>query len=161
MRTTTSPTRSSRPSRLPSLKVLGIDPGLAATGYAVITPSPGRAVVVDSGVIGTASDLPLEARLSTIYDVVDRLLVSHAPSVLVLEDVYTACRFPRAALLMAHARGVVCLAARQHEVTVLTLSPAEVKRAVSANGAASKGRSEEHTSELQSRLHLVCRLLLE
>src|SRR5437773_6326908 len=115
MRTTTSPTRSSRPSRLPSLKVLGIDPGLAATGYAVITPSPGRAVVVDSGVIGTASDLPLEARLSTIYDVVDRLLVSHAPSVLVLEDVYTACRFPRAALLMAHARGVVCLAARQHE----------------------------------------------
>ena len=148
MRTTTSPTRSSRPSRLPSLKVLGIDPGLAATGYAVITPSPGRAVVVDSGVVGTASDLPLEARLSTIYDVVDRLLVSHAPSVLVLEDVYTACRFPRAALLMAHARGVVCLAARQHEVTVLTLSPAEVKRAVSANGAASKGQVQRSVGQL-------------
>src|SRR5438093_901301 len=114
----------------------------------VITPSPGRAVVVDSGVIGTASDLPLEARLSTIYDVVDRLLVSHAPSVLVLEDVYTACRFPRAALLMAHARGVVCLAARQHEVTVLTLSPAEVKRAVSANGAASKGQAQRSVGQL-------------
>src|SRR5438093_730701 len=125
-----------------------LDPGLAATGYAVITPSPGRAVVVDSGVIGTASDLPLEARLSTIYDVVDRLLVSHAPSVLVLEDVYTACRFPRAALLMAHARGVVCLAARQHEVTVLTLSPAEVKRAVSANGAASKGQVQRSVGQL-------------
>src|SRR2546426_12307506 len=148
MLTTTSPTRSSRLSRLPSLKVLGIDPGLAATGYAVITPSPGRAVVVDSGVIGPASDLPLEARLSTIYDVVDRLLVSHAPFVLVLEDVYTAYRFPRAALLMAHARGVVCLAARQHDVTVLTLSPAEVKRAVSAHGAASKDQVQRSVGRL-------------
>src|SRR5437879_13663847 len=94
MRTTTSPTRSSRPSRLPSLKVLGIDPGLAATGYAVITPGPGRAVVVDSGVIGTTSDLPLQARLSTIYDVVDLLLVSHAPFVRVPESDYIADRFP-------------------------------------------------------------------
>src|SRR5438876_5681031 len=129
MRTTTSPTRSSRPSRLPSLKVLGIDPGLAATGYAVITPSPGRAVVVDSGVIGTASDLPLEARLSTIYDVVDRLLVSHAPSVLVLEDVYTACRFPRAAPLMAHARGVVCLATGVRHQQRRAREPAQIGRA--------------------------------
>src|SRR5213594_2547045 len=134
MRTTTSPTRSSRLSRLPSLTVLGIDPGLAATGYAVITPAPGRAVVVDSGVVGTASDLPLEARLSTIYDVVDRLLVSHAPSVLVLEDVYTAYRFPRAALLMAHARGVVCLAAHRHAVTV--------------NGAASKDQVQRSVGRL-------------
>ena len=148
MRTTTSPTRSSRPSRLPSLKVLGIDPGLAATGYAVITPSPGRAVVVDSGVIGTASDLPLEARLRAIYDVVDRLLAGHAPSVLVLEDLYAEYRFPRTALLMAHARGVVCLAARQHDVTVLALSPAEVKRAVTANGAASKEQVQRSVGRL-------------
>src|SRR2546427_10135263 len=105
MRTTTSPTRSSRPSRLPSLKVLGIDPGLAATGYAVITPSPGRAVVVDSGVIGTASDLPLEARLSTIYDVVDRLLVSFPHSVLVLRDVYPTDRFPGVAVLLRPTTG--------------------------------------------------------
>src|SRR2546427_10144112 len=111
MRTTTSPTRSSRPSRLPSLKVLGIDPGLAATGYAVITPSPGRAVVVASSVIGTASDLPLEARLSTIYDVVDRRVGGHARPGLVLAAVSTACRLRRAVRLKAQARGVVCLGA--------------------------------------------------
>ena len=95
-------------------------------------------MVVDSGVVDTASDLPLDARLRTIYDDVHRLLASHTPSVLVLEDLYTEYRFPRTALLMAHARGVVCLAARQHDVRVLALSPAEVKRAVTANGAASK-----------------------
>jgi len=69
---------------------------------------------------------------------VDRLLADHAPSVLVLEDLYTEYRFPRTALLMAHARGVICLAARQRDVTLLALAPAEVKRAVAANGAASK-----------------------
>src|SRR5207249_11850219 len=69
---------------------------------------------------------------------------------LVLEDVYTAYRFPRAALLMAHARGVVCLAAHRHDVTVLTLSPAEVKRAVSANGAASKDQVDRKSTRLNS-----------
>ena len=68
----------------------------------------------------------------------DRLLAGHAPSVLVLEDLYAEYRFPRTALLMAHARGVICLAARQRDVTLLALAPAEVKRAIAANGAASK-----------------------
>jgi len=148
MLTTTSPTRFSRPSRLPSLRVLGIDPGLVATGYALIASGPGHAVVVDSGVVGTASDLPLDARLRTIYDDVHRLLASHTPSVLVLEDLYTEYRFPRTALLMAHARGVVCLAARQHDVRVLALSPAEVKRAVTANGAASKEQVQRSVGRL-------------
>jgi crossover junction endodeoxyribonuclease RuvC len=69
---------------------------------------------------------------------VDRLLAEHAPAALVLEDLYAEYRFPRTALLMAHARGVICLAARQHEVTLLALAPAEVKRAIAAHGAASK-----------------------
>src|SRR2546422_5051345 len=34
-------------------------------------------------------------------------------------------------------------------------------RLVRKGGGAATARSEEHTSELQSRLHLVCRLLLE
>ena len=60
------------------------------------------------------------------------------PGALVLEDLYAEYRSPRTALLMAHARGVICLAARQCDVAVLALAPAEVKRAVAATGAASK-----------------------
>jgi crossover junction endodeoxyribonuclease RuvC len=75
-----------------------------------------------------------------IYDGVDLVLKTHAPELLVLEDLYTEYRFPRTALLMAHARGVICLAARQRDVTVLALAPAEVKRAITANGAASKSQ---------------------
>jgi crossover junction endodeoxyribonuclease RuvC len=68
------------------------------------------------------------------------VLAKHAPSLLALDDLYSEYRFPRTALLMAHARGVICLAARQHAIAVLAVAPAEVKRAIVANGAASKAQ---------------------
>jgi crossover junction endodeoxyribonuclease RuvC len=80
----------------------------------------------------------------------DRLLAEHAPGALVLEDLYSEYRFPRTALQMAHARGVICLAARQRGVEVRTLAPAEVKRAVAANGAASKAQVQEAVRRLLS-----------
>lgn len=94
--------------------------------------------VVDSGVIETAASQPLAQRIRAIYDAVGEVLDAHAPSALVLEDLYSEYRFPRTALLMAHARGVICLAATQRAIALVTLAPAEVKRAVTANGAASK-----------------------
>jgi crossover junction endodeoxyribonuclease RuvC len=97
---------------------------------------------VQTGVITTAAELPLDARVQLIYDGVDLVLKTHAPALLVLEDLYTEYRFPRTALLMAHARGVICLAARQRDVTVLALAPAEVKRVITANGAASKAQMQ-------------------
>ena len=109
-----------------------------ATGYGLLERAGAGSTVRVSGVIATTSDLALEARVRLIYDGVHELLVSHAPDVLVLEDLYAEYKFPRTALLMAHARGVVCLAARQCGVPVMALAPAEVKRAVAAHGAASK-----------------------
>ena len=118
--------------------MLGVDPGLVATGWALVEPAAATPVVIDTGVIETAADLPLAARVHAIYDEIHAVLDEHVPDLMVLEDLYTEYRFPRTALLMAHARGVVCLAARQRGVAVVTLAPAEVKRAVAANGAASK-----------------------
>jgi crossover junction endodeoxyribonuclease RuvC len=119
-------------------RVLGVDPGLVATGWALLEARAPAPAVVDCGVLETTADLPLEARVHAIYDGIHGVLDKHSPDLLVLEGLYAEYRFPRTALLMAHARGVVCLAARQRGVTLLTLAPAEVKRAVAANGAASK-----------------------
>lgn len=83
-----------------------------------------------------------------IYDAVDLVLRTHAPELLVLEDLYTEYKFPRTALLMAHARGVICLAARQRDVTVMALAPAEVKRAIAAHGAASKAQIQTGVQRL-------------
>jgi crossover junction endodeoxyribonuclease RuvC len=118
--------------------VLGVDPGLVGTGWALLEPTAATPLVVDTGVIETAANVPLAGRIHLIYDAIHAVLDKHAPDLMVIEDLYTEYKFPRTALLMAHARGVVCLAARQRGVEILTLAPAEVKRAVAANGAASK-----------------------
>ena len=118
--------------------MLGVDPGLVGTGWALLEPGVAAPLVIDSGVIETAAVLPLAARVHAIYDAIGAVLDKLSPDLMVLEDLYSEYRFPRTALLMAHARGVVCLAARQRGVEIVTLAPAEVKRAVAANGAASK-----------------------
>jgi crossover junction endodeoxyribonuclease RuvC len=122
------------------VRVLGIDPGLVGTGWALVEPGPGRAVVADTGVIATRADTPLDVRIHQIFDAVTDVLVKHAPSLVALEDLYTEYKFPRTALQMAHARGVICLAARQRDVNVMALAPAEVKRTIAAHGQASKAQ---------------------
>ncbi len=127
--------------------MLGIDPALVATGYAVLEAGAGLSVL-DAGVIETSPRAPLDERIHLIYDGVSGLLDKHAPDGLALEDLYTAYTFPRTALLMAHARGVVSLAARQRGVAVITLAPAAVKRAVSGNGAAGKEQVQRGVQHL-------------
>jgi crossover junction endodeoxyribonuclease RuvC len=104
--------------------------------------------VLASGVVTTTTDLAFEARVRVVYDAVHDLLVKHTPDVLVLEDLYAEYDFPRTALLMAHVRGVVCLAAEQCGVSVLALAPTEVKRAVAFNGAAPKAQVQHAIGRL-------------
>ena len=120
-----------------------------ATGYGLLERT-GRAdpAVMVTGVITTTTDMGFEARLRLIYDGVHDLLVKHSPDVIVLEDLYAEYKFPRTALLMAHARGVVCLAAGQCGVPVVALAPAEVKRVVAFNGAASKQQVQQAVGRL-------------
>jgi crossover junction endodeoxyribonuclease RuvC len=132
-------------------RVLGIDPGLVDTGYGVLERGPRGIALLASGVVRTDAGLPLEARLSLVYDGMAEVLDHHAPAVVVLEDLYTEYRFPRTAILMAHARGVICLAARQRGITVITLPPATVKRAITASGAASKAQIQ-HAVQRMLRL---------
>jgi crossover junction endodeoxyribonuclease RuvC len=127
-----------------------VDPGLVGTGWALLEPRPGAPTVIDAGVIETSADLPLPARVHAIYDGIHALLDKHAPDLMVLEDLYTEYKFPRTALLMAHARGVVCLAARQHGVSLLALAPAVVKRVVAGHGAASKEQVQHSMQRLLS-----------
>jgi crossover junction endodeoxyribonuclease RuvC len=128
--------------------VLGIDPGLVATGYAVLECGAGRLGVLDVGLVEAPTGLALEERLRLIYDGVAMLLDKHSPTAVIVEDLYTEYRFPRTALLMAHARGVVCLAARQRDVVIMALAPAEVKRAVTGHGAAAKEQIQRSVQHL-------------
>jgi crossover junction endodeoxyribonuclease RuvC len=118
--------------------VLGIDPGLAATGYAVLDAENGRLRLRDSGCARSASRQPIEARVRAIYDDISQVLARWRPAIAVLEGLYSEYGFPRTAILMGHVRGVICLAAEQSGARVVEVSPAEVKQALTGSGRASK-----------------------
>jgi crossover junction endodeoxyribonuclease RuvC len=117
--------------------VLGIDPGLANTGYGVVALRGGRLVALDGGVIQTPSTAAQERRLADIHEAIDELLDTHAPDAVALEELYFGQNV-RTAFAVGHARGVVMLAAGQHHLPCSSYTPQKVKSAVCGNGRADK-----------------------
>lgn len=124
--------------RMPSaVTVLGIDPGLANTGYGVVSRRGMRFVARDGGVITTPAGRPLEQRLATIFEAVDALLVEHEPEAVALEDLFFG-QNARSAFAVGQARGVVMLAAGRRGVPCSSYTPQQVKQAVCGTGRAAK-----------------------
>jgi crossover junction endodeoxyribonuclease RuvC len=130
--------------------VLGIDPGLAATGYAVLDAQNGRLRLLDSGCAKSTNRRPLEVRVRAIYDGLSEVLARWRPGLAVLEGLYSEYEFPRTAILMGHVRGVICLAADQNGARVLEVSPAEVKHALTGSGRASKEQIQRAVTRMLS-----------
>lgn len=122
------------------LRVLGIDPGLRLTGYAAVdlkrnTIDP---VLVEAGVIRLDVNLSLEGRLGQLHGELTELIKTLQPGRLAVEKLYSHYKHPRTAILMAHARGVILLCAKQHAIEVQHLPATEVKKAITGYGHASK-----------------------
>jgi crossover junction endodeoxyribonuclease RuvC len=117
--------------------VLGIDPGLASTGYGVVSLCDGRLTALDGGVIETSAAAPRELRLADIHNEVDELLDRHRPDAVALEELYFGQNV-RTAFAVGHARGVVMLAAGQRGLPCAGYTPQQVKGAVCGNGRAGK-----------------------
>jgi crossover junction endodeoxyribonuclease RuvC len=117
--------------------VLGIDPGLANTGYGVVARREGRLVALDGGVIETPAGLPVEHRLTGVYERIDALLAEHEPRGVALEELYFG-QNARTAFADGQARGVIMLAAGQRGVPCESYTPQKVKSAVCGNGRAGK-----------------------
>ncbi len=117
--------------------VLGVDPGLANTGYGVVTRRGGRAVALDGGVIETAPGVAPERRLAQIHAAVEALLAEHEPDAMALEELYFG-QNARSAFAVGQARGVVMLAAGRIGVPCEGYTPQQVKGAVCGSGRAGK-----------------------
>jgi crossover junction endodeoxyribonuclease RuvC len=128
--------------------VLGIDPGTAACGYGVVTGGAGRAArLVECGVIRTKAGSALSVRLGLVFDGVGELLERHRPDAVAVEGLFHG-QNARSALILGHARGVILLAAERAGLPIAEISPAEVKRAVTGTGAATKGQVGEMIARL-------------
>ena len=120
------------------MRVLGIDPALRTTGYGVIEATPKRVRLIEAGIVAPRIGGTLEQRLRELHAGMTDVIVQTAPDVVVIEELYTTYKNPSTALLMAHARGVLCLAGAQAGITVHTLGHAHVKRALTGSGGARK-----------------------
>jgi len=117
--------------------VLGIDPGLANTGYGVVARRGGRLLALDGGVVATPAGLPLERRLASVAARVRELLGEHDCDAVALEELYFGAN-AQSAFAVGHARGVAMLAAGEHGVPCFSYTPQQVKAAVCGSGRAAK-----------------------
>lgn len=120
------------------MKVLGVDPGTAATGYGVVVEGDGGAVsLVECGVIRTDASDPLPTRLREISEGLTDVLTRHRPDVVAVESVFYG-KNVKTTVLLGHTRGAILLTAAMHEAEVADYSPAEIKNAMVGTGNATK-----------------------
>ncbi len=124
------------------MRVLGVDPGTAVTGYGVIEAgngTPGMGRLIECGVIRLAKRGPLARRLHELHEGIVELIERHHPTVLALEDAFYH-KNVRTTLVLGHARGVVLLAAQQAGLDIAEYPPATIKKTVVGAGGAAKGQ---------------------
>ncbi len=120
------------------VKAIGIDPGLAMTGFGVVEALSCGGKACDWGTIRTKSGTDISLRLKIIYDGIKELLEKWRPGLLAMEEVFVLKQFPKAAIQLGEVRGVVFLAAQEKDIPVVEVRPTEVKSALTGSGRADK-----------------------
>jgi crossover junction endodeoxyribonuclease RuvC len=133
-------------------RILGVDPGLNVTGYAVLDVAGARPAIQEAGVIRTGRGTMAE-RLRLLHTGIRGVLTQFQPQVMVVEQLYAHYAHPRTAILMAHARGVILLAAAEQDVPAVSYNATRIKKTITGSGRASK---EQIQRTMQQELGLEC-----
>jgi crossover junction endodeoxyribonuclease RuvC len=140
------------------IRIIGVDPGLNITGYGIVERDGREATLVEAGVIrvppSRGNNLP--ARLQTLFASMSEIIRELKPEAMCLEEVYGHATYPRTSILMGHARGVICLAARLAGIPVVSVPAKRIKQSVTGNGNASKlqvQRTVQHYFSLSRTPH--------
>jgi crossover junction endodeoxyribonuclease RuvC len=124
-------------------RIVGIDPGLNITGYGAVEVQGGKATLLEAGVLRPGSSRkPIERRLLELYDGLSEALTEIRPVAVAIEQLFSHYEIPRTAILMGHARGVICLAAAKHDIPVFSYAPAQIKKTLTGGGRADKAQMQ-------------------
>lgn len=129
------------------IRIIGIDPGLANTGYGVIEIKGNRYRAVDHGVIITGPDLPPGERLLGIYEALREVFDRNAPMEAGIEDIFFA-KNAASAFPVAQVKGIALLLCAQKKIPVREYPPQAIKQAIVGRGRAEKGQVQELTKVL-------------
>ncbi len=130
--------------------ILGVDPGLQATGYGFIHVNKGSLKLMEAGTIEPKPKDSFDQKIQAIYRNLQALVARHCPEVMVLEKLYAHYKHPTTACIMGHARGVICLLCAQHRIKLVECSVKRIRQAVVGNGNASKDQTREMVAHLLS-----------
>jgi len=122
--------------------IIGIDPGLAATGVGIVRGNGRQVVGYSFGSINTSSSNSLPNRLDHIFSKLLKTLKDEKPDLMVIEDVFSLSKYPKSGINLGQVTGVVMLAGWQAGVTSLEIPVREAKQVLTGNGNASKMQLE-------------------
>jgi crossover junction endodeoxyribonuclease RuvC len=124
------------------IKVIGIDPGLAATGIGLVQGAGTRLCGYSYGCIKTPSQDTTPTRLDCIYSKLAKLLADEKPDLMVVEDVFSLHKYPKSGIDLGKVTGVILLAGNRAGVPVVELAVREVKKILTGSGNADKQQLE-------------------
>jgi crossover junction endodeoxyribonuclease RuvC len=121
------------------VKVFGIDPGSARTGYGCVQSDGTRHRLIACGAITIPASNAFPEKLKIIHVELAALIARHRPDCIAIENLFHAVN-ARSALKLGHARGVAMLAAVEAGIPIVEYTPAEVKQSIVGYGRAEKGQ---------------------
>lgn len=122
--------------------ILGIDPGVARLGYAVLESKKSKIRVIDYGCIKTLSKEIFSQRLSQIYKELKLIINKYQPKKVAVENIYFA-KNVKTAVKVSEARGVILLTAARAKIDILEYTPLQVKQALTGYGRAPKKQMQK------------------
>ena len=131
------------------MKILGIDPGLACSGFGIIQIADNSLELVDYGTIKTNQKDPLNVRLNTIFQDLRYIIKKFKPAVMSVEQIFYG-KNVKSALLLGHARGVPLLLSAEFKLTLYEFSARRIKQSLTGNGNASKEQVQFMVQKLLS-----------
>ena len=124
------------------MRVLGLDPGLATTGYGLVEGEGQKLHALAYGVVRTPARTPVAERLVLLHDQLSQLLAQYHPQVAAVEELFFDTN-ARTAMQVGQARGVLLLTLAQAGISVFEYTPMQVKQAISGYGGADKHQVQQ------------------
>lgn len=127
--------------------ILGIDPGVATTGYGIIEQRSNKLKAIDFGCITTEARINFPQRLKIIHQKLKKIIKKHKPSVAAVEDIFFA-KNSKTALKVGAARGVILLTIIQSKIPILEPTPLQIKQGLTGYGQASKQQLQKMVAKI-------------
>ena len=125
------------------MKILGVDPGLKATGYGLIEVAAGAKIkLIAAGSIEPKTSDLFEHRIYKVHYHLDQIVGEYKPDIVVLEKLYAHYKHPTTACILGHVRGVICLVCAQRKLKLVEHSVKRIRQALTGNGNATKEQTQ-------------------